>query len=136
MSNWSKRRKKKHIQEFDLAKFIAEDRCVICGASKSLDNLPKDEDDYPIISTAKDYFFIVCPECRKRIHSGLCVSCGKELLQGNFNDDYVVLDVVQHLSEEIIRLRSELTRWIPEIQQRKKDSRFAKKNVKRLFKKK
>jgi len=142
MSNWSREKKKKDLEEFDLAKFISEDRCVVCGNSKSFDNVPEESPDsysdppeYPVVTVAKDFIFIVCAECRIKISDGLCITCCHEKEVKSGNTDYVILEIAQHLAEEIIRLRSELTKWIPEIQKYKKAMGIVtpRKDVKKLF---
>lgn len=144
MSGWGKKKKKEYQEEFNLAKFIAEDRCVVCGTSKSLDNVPEespppydDPPEYPIVTVAKDFFFIVCADCRTKISEGLCITCGHEKEVKSGDTDYVILEIAQHLAEEIIRLRSELTRWIPDIQRYKKEMGIVtpKKDIKKLFRK-
>lgn len=136
--------KKGYYKEFDLAKFISEDRCVICGNSKSLNNVPEedpapytDPPEYPIVTVAKDFFFIVCGTCRITIFEGLCIACGQQKEEGADNVDYVILDIAQHLAEEIIRVRSELTKWVPIIQKYEHQKSYVapKKNVSKLFKK-
>jgi len=144
-----KKSKTEYFKDFNLANFIADDRCVICGNPKALDNIPEDEPathydpppEYPVVTHVEDYFFIVCANCRGKISMGLCITCSSDLDDPKLSADYVYLDVAQHLAEEIVRLRSELTKWIPKIQHyQKKTSPLVtdkgKKDVKSLFKKK
>ena len=149
MPNGKKKKKKDYYKDFNLANFIADEKCVICGNPKVLDNIPEDEPpshydpppEYPVVTSVKEYFFVVCANCRQRIADGLCVTCGKKLKNKDTELDYFFLHVGQALAEEIIRVRSELTKWIPQIQRYKKKTAPVvankdKKDVKSLFKKK
>lgn len=122
MPGWSENRKE-YWKDFSLAKFIAEDRCVVCGSANTYEKTPEGEaedKDYPLVSTVKEFFFIVCPECRLKVSDGLCITCWNEKEYKDGKTDFIYLDIAQHLSKEIIRLRSELTKWIPKIQSFKK----------------
>lgn len=143
-----KKKRKQYYKDFDLATFISEDRCVVCGNAKTLDNMPKEEPpvhydpppQFPIVSSNKEYFFVLCADCRQSIFDGLCISCTKEKEHVNQESDYVILNLVEHLSSEIIRYKSELTKWVPIIQSHMKLTApitdDGKKNIKGLFGKK
>lgn len=116
--------KKEYFENFNLAEFIAEERCVVCGQPKTLNKTPEvvpDETretppEFPIMRIAKEFFFLICPKCRKRVFNGLCVACTKELGTKDSDFDYFVLAICQKFAEEYIRIKSELTKWTPKIQ--------------------
>lgn len=143
-----KKKRKQYYRDFDLATFISEDRCIVCGNPRVLldideDAIPDHYDpppNFPIVTHAEEYFFAICTTCRQRISDALCLKCGKKLKVEDLNLDFFFLHVGQALAKEIIRYRSELTKWVPVIQDRmKKDAPITddgKKNVKGLFGKK
>jgi hypothetical protein len=148
MPNGVKKGKKHYYKTFNLAAFISEDRCISCGSEKTLEKTPEEvpdhyapSPDYPVSTWAEEFFFTICPECRTRITSGLCIKCGEKAEDPDADLDYFILHVGRKMGEEIIRLRSEFTKWIPEIMRYKKatgqydETTKPQKDVKKLFKK-
>ena len=141
-----KKKRKQYYRDFDLAKFLAKDCCVVCGNPKALEyegDPPDSYDpppDFPVSIANKEYFFTLCSNCRRNIFDGLCIACTKEKQYVNQESDYVFLNLVEKLSQEIIRHKSELTKWVPVIQEHLKKTApitdDGKKNVQSLFGKK
>jgi len=116
--------KTEYFEKFNLAEFLADEKCVVCGQPKTLDKTPEYEPEesretppeFPMMKIAKEFFFLICAKCRKRVFNGLCISCTKDLDSKDGDFDYFVLAVCQRFAEEYIRIKSELTKWTPRIQ--------------------